>query len=115
YDPMIAKLITYAETRDAAIEKMVRAIDDYKIVGIQTTLDFCKFAIQHEAFVSGAFDTKFVENYFTPAVLAQHITEAEMELLSALAVEFFVKNKPSESLKSEQRSAQESAWRTRLR
>ncbi|MEB2775464.1 acetyl-CoA carboxylase biotin carboxylase subunit [Algoriphagus sp. D3-2-R+10] len=114
YDPMIAKLITHAEDRTSAIEKMVRAIEDYKIVGIQTTLDFCKFAITHEAFVSGDFDTKFVENYFDPIVLDQEFPESELELLSALAVEFFTRNKPSESLKSESTTQKASAWRNRL-
>ena len=114
YDPMIAKLITHAENRDAAIEKMVRAIDDYKIVGIQTTLDFCKFAITHDAFVSGDFDTKFVENYFTPSVLEQDLSDSELELLSALAVEFFTKNKPSGNLKSELTVSKQSGWSKRL-
>ncbi|WP_339756623.1 acetyl-CoA carboxylase biotin carboxylase subunit [Algoriphagus aquimarinus] len=114
YDPMIAKLITHAENRNAAIEKMVRAIEDFKIVGIQTTLDFCKFAITHEAFVSGAFDTKFVENYFNPSVLDQKFTDSELEVISALAVEFFTKNKPSGSLKNTSADNTESAWRNRL-
>lgn len=114
YDPMIAKLITHAEDRKSAIEKMVRAIDDYQIVGIQTTLDFCKFAITHEAFVSGDFDTKFVENYFTPSVLEQEFSESEMELLSALAIEFFIKNKPSDSMQSKSSAKKESAWKNRL-
>ena len=114
YDPMIAKLITHAENRTAAIEKMVRAIDDYKIVGIQTTLEFCKFAITHEAFISGNFDTKFVENYFTPSVLDQQFSESELELLSALAVEFFTKNKTSGNFQSDSTAKEESAWRNRL-
>jgi len=44
YDPMISKLITHAENREAAISRMIRAIDDYQITGIQTTLSFCRFA-----------------------------------------------------------------------
>ncbi|MEB2785678.1 acetyl-CoA carboxylase biotin carboxylase subunit [Algoriphagus persicinus] len=114
YDPMIAKLITHAEDRGTAITKMVRAIEDFKIVGIQTTLDFCKYAISHEAFVSGNFDTKFVENYFDPSVLDQEYSNSELELISALAVEFYTKNKPSASLKSESTTQKESAWRNRL-
>jgi propionyl-CoA carboxylase alpha chain len=64
YDPMIAKLITYGKDRNDAIRKMTKAIEDYDIVGIQTTLDFCKYAINHDAFVSGDFDTHFVKHYF---------------------------------------------------
>ncbi|WP_192350158.1 acetyl/propionyl/methylcrotonyl-CoA carboxylase subunit alpha [Algoriphagus sp. Y33] len=114
YDPMIAKLITHAEDRTSAIEKMVRAIEDYKIVGIQTTLGFCKFAITHPAFVSGSFDTKFVENYFNPEVLADEFSDSELELISALAVEFFTKNKYTGHLPSESIANKESAWRNRL-
>ncbi|MDN3580044.1 acetyl-CoA carboxylase biotin carboxylase subunit [Mucilaginibacter flavus] len=69
YDPMIAKLITYGKDRDEAIERMIRAIDEYQITGITTTLGFGKFVMQHEAFTSRNFDTHFVKKYFTPDVL----------------------------------------------
>lgn len=91
YDPMIAKLITHGENRQDAIDRMIRAINDFRITGIQTTLDFCRFALQHPAFVSGNFDTKFVELYFTPDKLDPVFTSDEQELLAALAVEFFHK------------------------
>ncbi|NQX93034.1 MAG: ATP-grasp domain-containing protein, partial [Flavobacteriales bacterium] len=71
YDPMISKLIVHAETREEAIHKMTEAIDAYQIHGIETTLDFCKFAINHEAFVSGNFDTNFVKDHYSPEVLTQ--------------------------------------------
>lgn len=64
YDPMIAKLITYGKDREEALERMVRAIDEYEITGIQTTLSFGKFVMQHEAFKTGNFDTHFVSKYF---------------------------------------------------
>lgn len=91
YDPMIAKLIAHGATRQEAIDRMIRAIDDYRITGIQTTLDFCRFALSHQAFQSGNFDTKFVERYFSPDVLEPVFTEEEKQLLAALAVEFFEK------------------------
>ena len=83
YDSMIAKLITHGKDRTEAIEKMLRAINDYKIVGVETTLDFCTFVLKHDAFVSGNFDTGFIKNYFTPEVLT--ITITELEEISALA------------------------------
>ncbi|MDB4710333.1 acetyl-CoA carboxylase biotin carboxylase subunit [Flavobacteriales bacterium] len=64
YDPMIAKLIVYGEDRQQAIARMTKAIQDYDIVGVETTLGFCEFAINHEAFVSGDFDTHFVDLHF---------------------------------------------------
>jgi acetyl-CoA carboxylase, biotin carboxylase subunit len=69
YDPMIAKLVTFAEDRDTAIDRMTRAIDEYQISGVTTTLGFCKFAINHEAFRSGKFDTHFVNDHFKPEYL----------------------------------------------
>jgi acetyl-CoA carboxylase, biotin carboxylase subunit len=86
YDPMIAKLITRAETRDAAIDKMKRAIDEYEITGIETTLGFCRFVMNHEAFTSGKFDTRFVENYFKPEALQQAGSEEEKKIAAIIAV-----------------------------
>jgi acetyl-CoA carboxylase biotin carboxylase subunit len=60
YDPMISKLIVWADNRDAAMDRMIRAIDEYLIVGCETTLGFCRFVMNHEAFRSGRFDTHFV-------------------------------------------------------
>lgn len=66
YDPMIAKLIVHAEDRPKAIEKMKQAIYQYRISGIETTLGFGLFTMNHEAFNKGEFDTRFIEDYFTP-------------------------------------------------
>jgi propionyl-CoA carboxylase alpha chain len=114
YDPMIAKLITHAEDRTSAIDRMIRAIDEYKISGIQTTLGFCRFALSHEAFKSGNFDTKFVERYFNPEVLDSDLTLEESELLAALAVEFLQKETNISVPNSSQGGTSESAWRKRL-
>ena len=76
YDPMIAKLVTHGKDREEAMQRMIRAIDEYQITGIETTLPFGKFVMQHEAFRSGNFDTHFVEKYFTPDKL-QHVDENE--------------------------------------
>lgn len=85
YDPMIAKMICHAATREDAINKMIRAIDDYEITGIETTLGFCKYVMEHKAFRSGNFDTKFVEKYFTPEVLQTKGNEQEEQLAAVLA------------------------------
>lgn len=71
YDPMIAKLVTYGETREAAIKYMLEAIADYRIEGVETTLPFGTFVCKHPAFVSGDFDTHFVQSYFTPEAILQ--------------------------------------------
>ena len=85
YDPMIAKLITYGANREEAIERMIRAIDEYDITGIQTTLSFGKFVMQHEAFTSGKFDTHFVGKYFNADSLkSDNETEAMLAALTAV-------------------------------
>jgi propionyl-CoA carboxylase alpha chain len=75
YDPMIAKLVTYGETREAAIEKMKKAISDYIIEGIETTLDFGTFVMNNEAFVSGDFDTHFIKNHFSNSIFSESVQE----------------------------------------
>lgn len=85
YDPMIAKLITYGANREEAIERMIRAINEYQITGITTTLGFGRFVMQHQAFTSGQFDTHFVKKYFTPDVLQQQ--NADEALVAALLFE----------------------------
>ncbi len=83
YDPMIAKLVTHGKDREEAIERMIRAIDDYQITGIETTLAFGKFVMEHDAFKSGNFDTHFVKNFFKPEYLTKYnAEEAEIAALS---------------------------------
>ena len=63
YDSMIAKLITTAQTREEAINKMKRALDEFLIEGIKTTIPFHRKLMDHPDFVSGNYTTKFMENY----------------------------------------------------
>ncbi|WP_069131339.1 acetyl-CoA carboxylase biotin carboxylase subunit [Rhodohalobacter halophilus] len=66
YDPMISKLCTHAPDRKSAIKRMLRALDEYEIAGVRTTIPFCKFTLQHESFTSGKYDTHFVQDHYTP-------------------------------------------------
>ena len=92
YDPMIAKLVTYGKTREEATGLMLKAIEDYHIEGVITTLSFGKFVCEHEAFTSGNFDTHFVENYFSPEQLLKGQAE-EKEIAAALAMQLFLEDK----------------------
>jgi len=111
YDPMIAKLVTYGKDRTEAIQRMVRAIQEYDITGVKTTLNFCEFAIQHEAFTSGKFDTKFVQNYFKPEML-QKLNPEHMEIAAVLAA-MVVEDKNSAHMKV--KDNQPSNWKLRVR
>ncbi|MCL6259989.1 acetyl-CoA carboxylase biotin carboxylase subunit [Aquiflexum sp. TKW24L] len=115
YDPMIAKLIVHDGSRDKAIQRMVRAIDDYQITGIETTLGFCRFVLEHQSFKSGDFDTKFVEKYFSPDKLDIQWKEEELILLAALAVDIFEKNKSSLKVSPDsQLTGSKTNWKNRL-
>ncbi len=61
YDSMIGKLLVHAETREAAIKTMERALDECRIEGIATTVPFHKLVLSDERFVAGRYDTSFVE------------------------------------------------------
>jgi propionyl-CoA carboxylase alpha chain len=85
YDPMLAKLITYGETREEAIQIMLKAIDGYLVEGVETTLPFGKFVFEHEAFRSGNFDTHFVKKYYSADLLKNQLAqEAEIAAMIAL-------------------------------
>ncbi len=85
YDPMLAKLITYGETREEAIQIMLKAIEGYQVEGVHTTLPFGKFVFEHDAFRSGKFDTHFVKKYYNAEMLKnQNAKEAEIAALVAL-------------------------------
>ncbi len=85
YDPMIAKLVVHAENRTAAIEQTKRAIKDYTIEGVSTTLPFGNFVLDHDAFVSGKFDTGFVKQYYTPEAI-QQIQRSKAEAAAIIAL-----------------------------
>ena len=85
YDPMLAKLVVWGETREKAIERMIFAIDNYEVSGVKTNLDFCKYVLKHHAFTSGDFDTNFIKHYFeTPEVVHTAMLEEKKVLEAAV-------------------------------
>lgn len=91
YDPMLAKLITYGKSREEAIQLMVKAINNYEIKGVSTTLPFGKFVFEHDAFRSGNFDTHFVKKYYSAEKL-QTETEEEAKLAGLIALKQYLKD-----------------------
>lgn len=109
YDPMIAKLITHGKDREEAINRMLRAISEYKIVGVETTLDFCSFVLQHKAFVSGDFDTNFIKHHYQPEMLKKNHKDEE-EIAAFLAAELF-ENVAKQNTSSTTSGVNISQWR----
>lgn len=109
YDPMLSKLIVHGSNRTEAIQKMLRAIKDFKIVGVETTLDFCSYVLKHEAFVSGKFDTGFINKYFTPEVLNN--TNEELAEVSALVGGIIFGTKSTTTGGTEVAAVKKSKWK----
>ncbi len=84
YDSMLAKLIAHSSSRSNAIDAMHRALNDYIISGVETTIPFCRFVMEHPAFTSGKFDTHFAEKYFSHEKLQGH-NKAEEEIAAVAA------------------------------
>ncbi|HEX4876390.1 MAG TPA: acetyl-CoA carboxylase biotin carboxylase subunit [Chitinophagaceae bacterium] len=92
YDPMIAKLVTHGKDRTEAVQKMLSAIREYKIEGLTTTMPFGVFVFEHEAFLSGRFDTHFVKNYYTPEKIKDK-QKANAEIAALIAVKYWQEKK----------------------
>ena len=83
YDPMVSKLCTWGQTRDQAIRRMDRALAEYDVAGVRTTIPFCRLVMTHPAFTSGDFDTGFVGEHFEPSMLAPSEHAQRTALLAA--------------------------------
>jgi propionyl-CoA carboxylase alpha chain len=112
YDPMIAKLTVHGQNREQARVRMLRAIEEYEITGIQTTLPFCKYVFKHEAFIDGSFDTKFVDKFFTPENL--HDVNQDEELIAGIMAAVVSDTSGASNGKNNQIESDHSAWRKRL-
>lgn len=85
YDPMISKLITWGENREAALRHMERALDDYEVVGLPTNLNFLKVAVRHPAFVEGGVDTSFMEKHLAEMLPPPEIPPTPVRALAGIA------------------------------
>jgi len=112
YDPMIAKLIAYGKDREEAITRMIRAIQEYQILGIENTLAFGKFVLEHPAFRSGKFDTHFVADHFSPEKLQPQPDSSNLKIAAAIAGMLFEGKKKVISVKTD--ISPKNKWKKRL-
>ncbi len=87
YDPLMAKLIVFAEDRISAIDRMISAIRRFDLRGVASTLDFCRWVMQHPDFREGSFDTHFIARKFSPEMLQENLSEEEILALAIAAIE----------------------------
>jgi acetyl/propionyl-CoA carboxylase alpha subunit len=71
YDPLLAKLVTYAEKRKECIKKMIWALSHYVVLGVTTNIAFLKKVIKHDEFKNGNITTHFIDNYFKDWIVAK--------------------------------------------
>jgi pyruvate carboxylase subunit A len=109
YDPMLAKLVVHAATRAEAIQKMKEAIAAYKVDGVSTTLPFGQFVMDHEAFVSGDFDTHFVQHHYSPEILIQSQKDSA-EVAALLGLRLHLDNRKKLTVPT----LLESSWKDRF-
>ncbi len=85
YDPMIAKLIVWGETRAQAILRMRRALEEYRIVGVRTNMPFHQTMMDSHRFMAGQYDTRFVEERFSMEEAGGGFSDEHMEIAAILA------------------------------
>jgi len=75
YDPMLAKVITYATNRKDNIQRMIRALNEFKILGVKTNIELLKWVLNNNKFINGTFNIDFIENEFIPLLPDKWQTE----------------------------------------
>ena len=106
YDPMIAKLCTWASDRPAAIARMRRALSEYRIAGVQSNLRFHRRVMRDPVFASGEYDTGFIVDH--PQLLAAEAEPVDREVLAVAAAEAA---RTAQAASSVEVSIGPSAWR----
>src|SRR6185369_14906350 len=80
YDPMISKLAAWGSTRGEAIDRMRRALDEYAVDGIRTTLPFFREVIRDQEFIEGKLDTGFIERFHERRAAGSRADNAEQSI-----------------------------------
>lgn len=103
FDPMLSKLITYGKDRNDAIEKMITALKDYKIIGFKTIIPFLIKVMEHDEFRDKWFDTSFIEKHFDFELLKEE-EDSHNELVAALAAYEWKQNEYKKTIRQEKRN-----------
>ena len=97
YDSLLAKLITWGDTRAEAIRRMRRALDEYRILGIPTTIPFHRQVMEAPDFVQGKYDTSFLETSFSMSTQAYN----ELKEVAALSATLAHHNRPQQQARAQ--------------
>lgn len=111
YDSMISKLIVWAQTREEAVERMKRTLYEYKIVGVKTTIPFLKRIMYTPDFISGNYDTHFIEKN-SEFLFVENDCDKECEDMAILATYLdYVEKSKSNTNETPNEKKPESPWK----
>jgi acetyl-CoA carboxylase biotin carboxylase subunit len=110
YDPLLAKVSTWGRTRKEAIATMKRALAEFHIGGLQTTIPFCQFVLSHAAFLKGEYNTGFLKTYFSPETLYREGNRAVIAAAIMAARKKARLQSPNESRITDHGRRCESTW-----
>lgn len=117
YDSMVAKLITFGRNRERAVQKLRRALDEFIVTGVRTTIPFHRYVVDHPVFVAGSFHTGFVDEHFSDAQVtsilrsrSEHVNQEQIALAAAL--EYYIER--TEQVTNNRRQDHEASRRWQL-
>lgn len=90
YDPMISKLVTWAENRESALNLLEVAMDEYVVQGVTHNIGFGRSILQNEAFRKGAYSTAFIPTYYKDGFYGDPLTAEDTNQIVIAA--YFMKN-----------------------
>ncbi|WP_425885756.1 acetyl-CoA carboxylase biotin carboxylase subunit [Parabacteroides sp. ASD2025] len=111
YDPMIAKLCAWGRNRESAISNMVRALREYKILGIKTTIPFHQRVLHNATFLSGNYDTTFIDTKFDKEDLKRRQSNDPLVAVIAAAIKHFEQEKEAAARATTVPLVGESLWK----
>ncbi len=91
YDPMISKLIVWGKTRDEAISRMRRALYEYKITGVKTSIKYLERIMNNKNFIDGKYDTHFIENNQEQLKLTSPCEDCDDMIIIAAFIDYLQK------------------------
>jgi len=113
YDPLLAKLIVWGSDRAEAVARMRRALDEYEVFGIETTIPFFRRVLEHPDFLAGRIDTGFIDRALAEGILSEDAPSPELERVALLAAALDAgsdaRARPAVT------AARESAWKSAAR
>lgn len=114
YDPLISKLVTWGRDRREALERMRRALQEYVIQGIKTTIPFHQWVMEDPDFLKGDFDTTFIDTRFAERWAAETKRNKDLALIAA-AIYAYLREKKAESFRPAVAPAMGNPWKMAAR